>query len=179
LHNDTDVTDANGLPPHSVEVIAYQPGNTTDDDTALANLILNSKGAGIGTHGTSNATATDSQGNTEVINFTRPSPEDLYIAITVKTDPRVFPSNGATLVKNALLAYGALEFAPGIEVFAKALQAVVFPNPADPFAGVPGVQDVTVFTVDTVNPPVNTGNLTIGVRNIALLDSSRIFVTVI
>src|SRR5262249_43302973 len=32
LFNDADAVDANGLPAHSIEVICYQPGNTSDDD---------------------------------------------------------------------------------------------------------------------------------------------------
>jgi len=178
LHNDTDYTDANNVPPHSVEVIAYQPGNTSDDDQKLADLILASKAAGIGTYGLASKLSTDSQGIQTLIKYTRPSPLNLYIAITVVVNKN-FPTDGAAQVVNALLAYGQAEYAPGGEVFLKALAGSIFPDPLDPAKGVPGVDDYTTFTCDTNPVPVGTVNIPTSVRQIASFDSGRIFVTVV
>lgn len=173
LYNDTDATDGNGLPPHSVEVIAYQPGNTGADDTALANLILAQKAAGIGTHGTSSTTATDSQGNTETISFTRPATTTLYVSCNIK---------GGTVspqaVVNALTAYTAKQWAPGVSAIILAMQAALFPNPADPSVGVPGLTDVLSFHVDTVHPAVASSNISIDVRHVAVLSMTTADVTV-
>ena len=49
LWNDKDVADANGLPGHSIEVIAYAPGASTEDTDALCALILVDKAAGVKT----------------------------------------------------------------------------------------------------------------------------------
>lgn len=178
LYNDTPTTDANNVPPNSVEVIAYQPGYTLADNNLLAALILSTKAAGIATYGLTSATILDSQGNSETIRFTRPSELALYIALTVKTDPTKFPSNGATLIKDLLVAYGNSEYAPGASVYVKALQGVLFPNPNDPAAGVAGILDVTAFAIDTISVPVNTANIAISLRQVAKLDTARITVTV-
>jgi hypothetical protein len=182
LHNDTDYTDANNVPPHSVEVIAYQPGNTSvgpgNDDQKLADLILASKAAGIGTYGLASKLSTDDQGIQTLIKYTRPTPLILYIAITVVVNKN-FPSDGAAQVANALLAYGQVEYAPGGTVFLKALAGSVFTDPLDPAKGVPGVDDYTSFTCDTNPVPVGTTNVPVSVRQIASFDSARIFVTVV
>lgn len=163
LYNDTDATDANGLPPHSIEVIAYQPGNTSADDKALADLILAQKAAGVGTNGTTSKTATDSQGNTETISFTRPSTTTIYVACNVKG------SVTAQAVVDALTAWTAKSWQPGVSAIILAMQAALFPNPADTTIGVPGLTDVLSFNIGTVHPAVGTSNVTIDARHVAVL----------
>jgi hypothetical protein len=179
LYNDTDVTDANGLPPHSIEVVARQEGSTSADDLALATLILDDKAAGIGTHGNSSKSVVDSQGNSETVYFTRPTDVVLTIAITVLTDPTKFPSNGAALVKFALALYANGpsgfdgEYQPGVEVILDALKSSVYPNPGIPGSGVPGVVKVTAFTVNA-----GTSDIPISVRQVAVVSTGSISVTV-
>lgn len=170
LYNDTDATDANGLPPHSIEVIAYQPGSTGPDDTALANLILAQKAAGVGTNGTSSTTGTDSEGNTETIKFTRPATTTFYVAVTVKG------SVNATAVRAALAAYASKEYQPGASVYLKALQSSLFLHPSDPIIGVPGIVDVLDFRIDTVYPATGTSNIVIDARHIAALSTIDVVV---
>lgn len=66
--NVTDTIDANGLPPHSFEVVVS--GGT---DSAIAASIWANKPAGIETHGTSSAPVTDSEGVIHTVRFSRPS----------------------------------------------------------------------------------------------------------
>jgi hypothetical protein len=184
LYNDTDLTDANGLPPHSIEVIAYQPGNTSDDDVALATLILNAKAAGIGTY-SGNGTykdVIDSQGNTERVYYTRPTTTTIYVDITaLTTNPALV---AASSIKEALVNYAEGtngnpgEYAPGIDVIANALKAQVFTSPNDAAVGVPGVIDVTAFTLGTSPSPVGTANISIDIRHIATLSTGNITVTI-
>lgn len=174
LFNDTDAVDGNGLPPHSIEVIANQASPTSDDDQALVNLIFAEKAAGIGTYSgnATSKTATDSQGNTETIYYTRPTPTQIYCNVTVKVDPKVFIGGtpGKAAVVAALQAYANKEWNPGVEVYYKALQASLFPSPLDVLVGVPGILDITAFTIGFAPSPVGTSNLTIGIRNVATLN---------
>lgn len=170
LYNDTDAYDANGLSPHSIEVICYQPGFTSDDNLALATLILKSKGAGIGTRGLSSRNVTDDQGFVEVVYFTRPSEVDIWVAVTVTKDATLFPVDGATQIGEAITSYGD-GLGAGGEVYAKHVASKVF--------DVLGVLDWTVFTIDTIDPPVGTANIVITVRQVAAFDTSRVAVTVV
>lgn len=177
LHNDTNIVDANNLPSHSIEVIAYQPGNTSDDDQLLADAIAVAKADGIDTYGLASKMVTDDQGISQAIRYTRPAPLVLYVAITVRVDA-TFPLDGADLVKQELVDYAQLEFGPGQEVILDALKSCVYPQPADSSKGVQGVKKVTSFAVGLVPSPVTTADIPVNVRQVADFDTARISVTV-
>lgn len=106
IENDTDVTDGNGLPPHSIEVFAL--GGADQD---IANAVFAAKAAGIQTYGTTTKTVVDSQGFSHTVSFSRPTPVTIYIVVnsTLVTNPsdgQAYPADGDTQVKNALVAYG-------------------------------------------------------------------------
>lgn len=169
--NDADATDVNGLPGHSIEVIARLPGAIAADDQALADLILDSKAAGIGTYGLSSKVSTDSQGNEETIKFTRPTDVPIYVVMTVLKDPDLFPPDGALQIKEALAGFADAFIGVGDTVYIRHLQAEAFT--------VPGVLDVTIFKIGTAPAPTGVINVPIGVRQIATVDTANIAVTVI
>lgn len=165
LFNSSDVTDANGVPPHSIEVIARAPGATTDDDQMLADLIFNDKAAGDGTHGTDHKTVTDSQGNENTVYFTRPEDTPLTVAITIVTDAAAYAGGGGEgQIKTNMALFASDFYAPGVEVYIKRLADVAFRTA--------GVLDWTVCTVNSG------GNLPIDIRHVATLDVADITVTV-
>jgi hypothetical protein len=167
--NDSDVVDANGIPPHSIEVVCYQPGNTGDDDQALADLIFAEKGAGIGTWGNTTETSTDDQGFSETIRFTRPEAVPIYIVLTILTDPTMFPGDGATQVKSALAGFGAISTV-GSTIYWKHVEAEAF--------NVAGVLDVPVFNIGTAPSPVTATNITLTFRQIGDFETANITLTV-
>lgn len=176
LWNDTDTIDANSVPAHAIEVIAYQPGATSNDDQLLANLILASKDAGTGTNGTSYKDAIDSQSITERIYFTRPAAVNVWIKLTVFTNPKTFPSDGATLIAALLQSYSQAAWIPGATVYAEATRGQMVPQPLVLGTGIPGVINVTVFKIDTVDPAVASVDIPMTARQIATL--ARVDVTV-
>lgn len=188
LFNDTDAVDVNGLPPHSIEVIANQPTPTSGDDQALVNLIFEEKAAGINTY-SGNATskvATDSEGNTETIFYTRPTSVPIYIAITVQTTGAAafIAAGGVAAVQAALANYAngvngnPGEYQPGVNVVANPLKAQVFTSPNDPSVGVPGVVDVTAFAIGFAPSPVSSLTLPITVRQQAQVTASNTYIVV-
>jgi uncharacterized phage protein gp47/JayE len=66
IENDTDYTDAEGRPPHSVHCIL---SGGLDQD--IADKIWETKAGGVGTHGSTTVTVTDSQGYEHDIKFDR------------------------------------------------------------------------------------------------------------
>ncbi len=168
LYNDTDITDINGLYPHSIEVIAYAPGSTSDDDVALCTLILDDKAAGIQTY-SGNGTykqIIDSQGNTIDVFYTRPTDVPIYVDITVV--PADVGYAGDTAVADALAAFIAT-LLPGDDVIAERLKAAAF--------NAVGVVDITAFTLGTAPSPGGTTNLAMTIRQLATLDSGDVTVT--
>ena len=72
--NDTDSTDADGIPAHSIAVVTKY--GYTD---AVAQAIFDHKPPGIGTYGSTTGTARDAAGNTYPIHFTRYTDRLVYI----------------------------------------------------------------------------------------------------
>lgn len=77
--NDTDVTDANGLPPHSISLVV-----DGGDAAAIASTISLKKTPGAGTYGTTTETVVDNYGISHPIHFFRPTAVEVYVHITLK-----------------------------------------------------------------------------------------------
>lgn len=162
--NDTDTTDADGRPPHSIDAIVV--GGT---DQAVADALWAAKAAGIETWGSTAATVTDEGGVSRSVNFSRPTVVNVYVTATVERDPSVYPTAPALLavVGPALAAVGDL-LQVGEVVRVEALRSTIF--------RLPGVIDVPSVTLGRAASPTGTSNLIIGRRELADLDSSRVVV---
>ncbi|HBS6170710.1 TPA: baseplate J/gp47 family protein [Klebsiella pneumoniae] len=79
FENDTETTDANELPAHSISAIVEG-----GDATEIANTIRNTKGQGVSTYGTTAVIVTDKYGNPYTIRFSRPVDVPIYVSITIQ-----------------------------------------------------------------------------------------------
>ncbi|EPJ5863791.1 baseplate J/gp47 family protein [Raoultella ornithinolytica] len=79
FENDTESTDVNGLPAHSISAIVEG-----GDATEIANTIRGVKGQGVSTYGTTAVIVTDKYGNPYTIRFSRPVDVPIYVSITLK-----------------------------------------------------------------------------------------------
>lgn len=77
--NDTDATDANGIPANSIAMVVEG-----GDAMQIATVIANKKSMGVPTYGTTTETVTDSSGAQRVINFFRPTETNIYVKLTLK-----------------------------------------------------------------------------------------------
>ncbi len=97
--NDTDVTDANGIPGHSFALV-IEGG----DVQTIADTIALKKGEGSGTYGSTSETVVDSYGVSHVIRFSRPVLVPISVAITVKALAG-YTTSVETSIKDAVAAY--------------------------------------------------------------------------
>jgi uncharacterized phage protein gp47/JayE len=164
FENDTDTTDGDGLPPHSVEVLVLG-----GEDQDIFDTILATKAAGIATYGGETGTATDASDNDHTIYFTRPTEKDVYITVDVTVLGSLWPSDGEDQVAAALVAFGD-DLDTGDDVVRSQLFG--------PVRTVSGVYDVTNIKLGFSAAPAGTTNLTIATREIAAFDTSRIVVNV-
>jgi uncharacterized phage protein gp47/JayE len=162
LSNETDITDAQGLLPHSVEAIV-RGGSDAD----IAQALWATKGGGTGTNGTTSVTVTDSQGVIHTVKFTRPTVLTVWLEIHLTAFSDTY--GGDTSVEDTLVDYGDTNFKVGEDVVLSRLSAEIF-------KGVTGIDDVTTVLVGLVNPPVGTVNLPVALRELADLDTARITV---
>lgn len=79
FENDTNTTDTNGLPPHSIALVVLG-GAITD----IATAIYTKKTPGTYTHGTTSAPVVDSYGVTNVIRYFIPTPKPIRVGLTIK-----------------------------------------------------------------------------------------------
>lgn len=175
--NVTTVTDSDGVPAHSFEVVV-----TGGTDSEIAQQIFESKPAGIQAYGTTSETATDSQGVSHAIGFSRPAAVPLFIDITVavNTDPSagpVYPADGDDQVKAAIAAWGQANLTVGADYYYRRLYSVVIGE--DDSEGVDGVIDVTTLESDITASPTTEQNLTIASRSQGSIDTGDITVAAV
>lgn len=104
--NDTNVTDGNGLPPHSIAVIV---DGASDTDVAKAIYIKKNPGVMLYQAGDPVdilVTSPTYPDNTKNISFSRPYYVDMTINITIKNDGTL-PSNTQDLIREAFIEFAA------------------------------------------------------------------------
>ena len=109
--NDQDVTDADGVTPHALEVLVT---GGADQDIIDALWIA---GGGRTFVGTTSGYTTDAAGAIQGMKFSRPEDVNIYVRASIIYFPSatallapivpVYPDDGDTQVANAILAYGA------------------------------------------------------------------------
>ena len=99
LENDTNITDANGLPPHSFQAVVV--GGV---DAEIVSAIWLKKPAGILSFGNTTLPVLDSQGISHDISFSRTTEVDIFVEVTITTDV-TYPTDGDTLIKQAIVDY--------------------------------------------------------------------------
>lgn len=97
--NNTNVTDGNGVPSHTISAIVLG-GDITD----IANAIESKKAPGIGTYGTTNVPITDPAGMPITINFFELTLVPIYVSVTV-TPLTGFVSTTEADIQNAVAAF--------------------------------------------------------------------------
>lgn len=102
FENDTDSTDIDGRPPHSIEVVV--DGGI---DAEIAQQILLYKAAGIQTYGNIVVDVPSSFGNTTIaVKFNRPSAVYVWLQVSVVKNPdEAMPPNYETLIKNTIMEF--------------------------------------------------------------------------
>lgn len=132
--NNTDTTDPDGLPPHSLEALVR--GGADQD---IINALFRGVAAGIGTRGNQTGTAVDSQGVSHPVSFSRVVEIPIFVAMSVATGAK-YPPDGDKQIQDALVAFGAAQEA-GRDAVTRAFEAQAFRVP-----GVLDVNETVIFT---------------------------------
>lgn len=155
--------------PKSFEAVVQ--GGT---DADVANKIWTTKPAGIQTFGNTAFTITDSQGEFQVINFSRPTP--IYIWVTVALTlyaEEVFPPNGQDLVAASINTYGS-NLGIGVDVLLQRVLAQIFNVPGI----ASGVMQIASTNLPGDSPLFGTADISIAENEVVIFDLTRITVTV-
>lgn len=152
LENDTDVTDVNGLPPHSFNVIVSGGG-----DTNIADQIWLKKPAGITSHGSETVVIQDSQGLDHTMRFDRPTLVPIHVEVTLSRSSE-YPTNGDDLMKQAIVDYANGELVVGRGFFLG--QDVIYTRLYTPINSIQG-HEIDDLRISKIDPPTGTSNIVI------------------
>lgn len=163
--NDSDSTDEDGRPPHSIEAVVN--GGETDE---IGLTIWQKKAAGIDTFGSQSVSINDSQGFPHTINFNRPLIVPIYLNITVTEYPEeALPPNAQAMITEAVLNYGNT-LTVGNDVILQRFMGAIYQNVA-------GIGYITV-TASTDGSAYSSNNISIDARHVATFDATRIQVSI-
>lgn len=163
--NDSDSTDGDGRPPHSIEAVVN--GGETDE---IGLTIWQKKAAGIDTYGSQSVSINDSQGFPHTINFNRPLIVPIYLRITVTEYPEeALPPNAQAMITEAVLNYGNT-LTVGNDVILQRFMGAIYQNVA-------GIGYITV-TASTDGTSYSSNNISIDARHVATFDATRVQVTI-
>lgn len=167
LANDTDHTDVNGVPPHSVEAIVHGAIEDAAADQAVADQILASKAAGDGTYGINRVkTSLDATSRPHTIMFSRPTVVPIAVKIVLDKITKDYVGDAAVIA--AVVAWGAANLTSGKDVVWKKIEGAVIN-----LAGVGDIES-TRIGLDLESPHAT--NMIIGVRQYARIDSANVVV---
>jgi len=181
LENNTDVTDSDGLPPHSFEIVLFDGVSPAAANADIFATIWAGKPTGIRPVGTTTGQTPDKTGKLQDVAFTRVTQKNVYIILTVKTNS-LWPVDGPAQVKTAIATVGN-RLLNGEDVVASKLLSAPFSytdgNGVE--VKIPGVVDVplALFFQGLAPGPATAADIAIAIRERAIFDTSRITVNVV
>ncbi len=168
--NDSDTTNPDGVPPHSIEIVV-EGGDNRD----VAEAILLRKAGGIGTYGSESVDIDTSYGDTITIKFNRPTNVYAWMKIEL-TASGTLPSNFVDIVRESILN-DAGNLAAGEDLYIQKLIDGIY-------AAIEAVTfvDITVATSSSASEEPDPSdyhaqNVIATNRQVIKLDASRIEVT--
>lgn len=165
LANTREYTDADGVPPFSVEVVIWDGATPLVSNTTIAEAIYQSVGTTVPTAGDITVPITEYDGKILDIKFSRVSMLNVYLDVFLTTGVGYV---GDTAVKDYIVAQSQA-YGVGDDIVALKTRAL-------PLA-LQGVTDVTSLELGFTANPTGTTNLVVSPRQIAVFDASRITVT--
>jgi uncharacterized phage protein gp47/JayE len=166
--NDTNTTDADGIPPHSIAVVVIG-----GDSTAIATAIMLRKTPGTGTYGTTTIPVMDDAGVVHNISFFVPTVIAIKAAITIRAFAGYAATTG-TALKQAVADYiNALPI--GQDVFRSRLYL-----PAQLYGGAGSEQyELQVLQIAQVPNPVGDADVPVAFNARATCSTADIILTVV
>lgn len=166
--NDTDVTDARGLPPHSVEIIVEG-----GDEQEIASAILMRKAGGIWTHGSTKVSVPTAYGDAVDIRFNRPERLYAWLKVKLKGDPTRLPMNYADLTIASIIEDGS-QMVAGTSLITQLLHEGIYGT----VAGITRIDVLTAYSVDKMYVPgpedYTENNIMVSTRQKISIDETRI-----
>lgn len=166
--NSTAVTDVNGVPSHSIDVVV-QGGNLVQ----IAQTIQQTKSPGTGTYGSTTEVVTDATSGIPIaINFDILTQTPVYVAITIKALPTYVSTT------TPVIAQSVSSFISGLPIGSDVWYSQVFSPAGLDATGLGTSFYITSLAIGLAPAPVGTSNLPIAFNAIAYCPLANVTVTV-
>ena len=168
--NNTMETIADGAerPPKSIECFVYG-----GQDADIAEVIFDTKPAGIESYGDVTVSVEDILGNTHDMSFTRPDFIDIWVEADITTNSE-FPSDGNEQVQTEIIKYIGGTDADLVEYDGLALgEDVIRTKIIAAIHNIDGITDVDLQIGDS-ETSLATSNITIGAKEVAITDDTKV-----
>ena len=142
FENRTDVTDGDGRPPHSIEIVISAP-DTSPQNEAIGYQLWNTKGGGAATYGNTFFDIIDGNGDTQRMFWSRPVDKYAWVIANITLyNEEIFPTDGLDQVRDQILAYGNT-FTIGLDIILDRFKGWIYE--------VPGIDtiDIQIAITDT------------------------------
>lgn len=169
--NRTNITSIDGIPPHAFESVIV--GGT---DSEVANQLWLTKPAGIETHGNTSINVIDSAGDVQVIEFSRPVSQYIWINVNIDSlnSEETLPATAESSIKTAVLNYGNAYIGNGLDVILQRFKGPIY-------TAVEGIGDMTITAGATASesstPSYSASNISISKSQDAVFALNRITVS--
>lgn len=167
--NDTEMTDAEGRPPKSVEIIV-----DGGEDGEIAGIIYRKKTNGIRAYGNTVVDVADTFGNIHKIGFSRPDYLYIWMKVVITGKPgKAMAPNFVQLTQDSIIA-DAADIQVGDSLYIQTFLADIYAK----VVSVSMVEIKSFFTLDKNHIPAEqeyvSGNIYVSSRQKAVFDVSRI-----
>jgi hypothetical protein len=169
--NRTAVVDGDGRPPYSFEIVVWDGAVPAADDQDIADAIWATQPASGRSYGTTSQAVVDEAGGAQTVHFARVTKRSAYLEIQIDVSTAAgWVSGHADTLKTALATWGDANLGVADDVIRSKVTCVVHDTIAS-------VVNVTAVLTGWVASPLTAADLSVGVREVADLDTSRIVVT--
>lgn len=162
--NETNATDADGRPPHSIE--CYVLGGD-DYEQEIAEAIFEKRPIGIATTGSKSVTVIDASGNEKVIKYSPAPNVPVSVRMTLKITPS-YPEDGAARIYSNIAGY-INGLGIGTSLAFSALYGYIY--------SVPGVAEVVTLEISTDGSTYGTSNVVVPTYGVAICAAVNVEVT--
>lgn len=159
--NDTDSINSDGLPPRSVEAVIVDLPLQSND--TIAQAVFAAVDGGMMTFGNTSGTATDENGKTHLILFSRPVDLNVWLIYDLETNAD-YAGDAAFAVSVAELLRAA--HAPSVAVLRAVCEREAWK--------IPGIVNILGVKLGFAAAPTLSADLSIAIRERAAFDSTRI-----
>lgn len=168
--NRTSITDSGGIPPHAFESVI-----SGGSDSDIREQLWLTKPAGIETYGNVSGSITDSQGDSQIVKFSRPVTKFGWLNISAAIYPEeTLPTAAITSIKKAAVDYANSNIGVGTDIIIQRFFGPIY-------AAVDGLGSLTITaaitTLVTDTPSFGSSNIPMGRAEIAVFSEDRINVT--